>query len=53
MLNRKLIAWEGRAEAELGGVRMNFIGWHAFIKNKKSTGRPQDQADLEALGENV
>ncbi len=46
-------AWEGRAEVELGGVRMNFIGRHALIKNKRSIGRPQDQADLEALGENV
>ncbi len=46
-------AWEGRAEVELSGVRINFIGRRALIKNKRSTGRPQDQADLEALGENA
>ncbi len=45
-------AWQGRAEAEVGGVRMNFIGRQALIQNKRSTGRPQDQADLVALGEN-
>jgi hypothetical protein len=42
-------AWNDRAEAEFGGVRTNFIGREALIKNKKSTGRPQDLADLEAF----
>lgn len=44
-------AWAGKVEAEIGGTRVNFIGREALIQNKKSTGRPQDWADLEALGE--
>lgn len=43
-------AWAGRIEAELGGTPAKFIGREALIQNKKSTGRPQDLADLEALG---
>lgn len=44
-------AWVGRIEAELGGTSAKFIGRQALIKNKKSTCRPQDLADLDALGE--
>lgn len=42
-------AWLGRIEAELGGTPANFIGREALIQYKKSTGRPQDLADLAAL----
>jgi hypothetical protein len=43
-------AWAGRVEADLGEIRANFIGLDTLIKNKQSTGRAQDQADLENLG---
>ena len=43
-------AWAGRVESETAGVRVKFIGRQALIQNKKSTGRPQDHADLEVLG---
>ena len=46
-------AWAGRVEAELEGVRVNFIGLAALIRNKRATGRAQDRADIEALGENA
>lgn len=45
-------AWPERVEVELEGVRVNFIGRQALIQNKKASGRPQDLADLEALGAN-
>lgn len=44
-------AWRERSEAELEGMRVNFIGRQALIRNKKATGRPQDLADLAALGD--
>ena len=44
-------AWAERAEAELEGMPVYFIGREALIQNKKATRRPQDLADLEALGE--
>lgn len=43
-------AWGSRVEVEFEDLRTNFIGREALIKNKKSTGRPQDLADVEALG---
>jgi hypothetical protein len=43
-------AWAGRVEAELDGVRLNFIGRRELIQNKRATGRLRDQADLEVLG---
>jgi hypothetical protein len=42
--------WAGRVLSELDGIPVAFIGREAFIKNKRVTGRIQDQADLEALG---
>ncbi|MGH9325798.1 MAG: hypothetical protein ACRD2B_03800 [Terriglobia bacterium] len=45
-------AWAGKVVAELGGTQTNFIGLVALIRNKKSTGRAQDQADLDALDAN-
>ena len=44
-------AWAGRIEVALEGTRANFIGRPALIRNKKATRRPQDLADLAALGE--
>ena len=43
-------AWAERIGAELEGIRANFIGRQALIQNKRSCGRPQDLADLRALG---
>ena len=43
-------AWAGRIEADLGDTPAKFIGRQGLIQNKKSTGRPQDLADLDALG---
>jgi hypothetical protein len=43
-------AWSERVSADLHGVSVPFIGREALIRNKKSTGRTQDKADLEALG---
>jgi hypothetical protein len=46
-------AWAGRVAGALQGVSVHFIGKDAFIRNKRATGRTQDKADLEALGEAV
>jgi hypothetical protein len=43
-------AWPERVEVDLEGTRANFIGRKALIQNKRATGRPQDLADLAALG---
>lgn len=43
-------AWADRVEVEMEGMKVNFIGREALIRNKKATGRAQDIADLEALG---
>ena len=44
-------AWAGRAPGELDGIPVCFIGRADFVKNKRATGRAQDRADLERLGE--
>jgi len=44
-------AWAARIEVALEGTRVNFIGRQALIQNKRATRRPQDLADLAALGE--
>ena len=44
-------AWAERIETVLEGIRVNFIGRQALIQNKRASGRPQDLADLAALGE--
>lgn len=44
-------AWAERIETVLEGMRVNFIGRQALIQNKRATRRPQDLADLAALGE--
>jgi hypothetical protein len=43
-------AWEARVAGELGGLPVQFLGREALIRNKRATARPQDLADLEALG---
>ncbi len=49
------VTWEevapGREEEEYGGLPVLVIGREAFIRNKRASGRLQDRADLEALGE--
>jgi len=44
-------AWASRVEVEVGKTRVSLIGRKALIQNKRMTGRLQDKADLEALGE--
>jgi len=44
-------AWAGRIEVALEGTRVSLIGRQALIQNKRATRRPQDLADLAALGE--
>jgi hypothetical protein len=43
-------AWQERDQTDWGGVRANVIGRQALVQNKRATGRPQDLADLDALG---
>lgn len=42
-------AWVSRVEDRLAGVRTSFIGREALAKNKRSTRRAQDRADLDRL----
>ena len=44
-------AWANRVETVVGETRVNFLGRNDMIRNKKLTGRAQDRADLEGLGE--
>ena len=44
-------AWSSREVAEWQGLEIPFLGRAALIANKRATGRLQDLADLEALGE--
>ncbi|MFB3778452.1 MAG: DUF6036 family nucleotidyltransferase [Bryobacteraceae bacterium] len=44
-------AWQNRVPAVLDGLKVAFIDRASLVKNKKATGRAQDRADLEALGE--
>jgi glycine/D-amino acid oxidase-like deaminating enzyme len=43
--------WSGRRTGSLDGLPVCFLGRAELVKNKRATGRPQDLADLEALGE--
>lgn len=43
------MAWDARAEIELGGMQVPVIGVEQLIANKKATGRPKDQADATWL----
>lgn len=41
--------YERRESAVLGGVPLTVIGRDDFVANKKASGRPKDQIDLDAL----
>jgi hypothetical protein len=43
-------AWEGRVEGAFGDQRVFYLGRRELVRNKTASGRPQDLADLEALG---
>lgn len=45
------LAWEDRAEHEVRGRNVPFLGRATLVATKKATGRTKDLADLEALGE--
>lgn len=45
------IAWDRRVVAEILGVTLPVISRTDFISTKRASGRLQDRADLEALGE--
>ena len=42
-------AWADRFAGSFGGESVFFIGRKGLIKNKRSTGRPQDLVDADAL----
>lgn len=44
-------AWADRAEGDIAGVRVPVLGRRSFVLNKRATGRTNDVADLESLGE--
>jgi hypothetical protein len=44
-------AWPGRIEIEIGDLKVPVIGRAEFVRNKRSTGRPRDLADIAMLDE--
>lgn len=44
-------AWDGHARGEFGEIPVAFRGITELRRNKRSTGRHRDLADLEALGD--
>lgn len=44
-------AWNGQVTLSIEGVSVPVIGRDEFIRNKRSSGRPKDLADLALLGE--
>ena len=44
-------AWRGRESADLGGIPVFMLGLAELRRNKRATGRAQDRADVEALGD--
>jgi len=46
-------AFEGRVPGELGGVPVDYLGRDQLVANKRATGRRQDLADLDSLGEDA
>lgn len=42
--------WRGAVEGAIDGIAVRFIGREELILNKRAAGRPQDRADLDALG---
>ena len=47
------VAWDARAESQIAGRTIPFLGRETLVANKRATGRLKDLADLEALGEDV
>jgi hypothetical protein len=43
--------WAGKAAGKFGDIPTSYLSREALIKNKRATGRPQDLADIAALGE--
>jgi hypothetical protein len=43
-------AWTGRLQARVGDRDVPVIGKSDLVRNKRATGRPQDLADVAALG---
>ena len=43
-------AWAGRVIGRYGGQPVSYLGRAEFIRNKQAAGRPQDLADLDAIG---
>jgi hypothetical protein len=43
--------WANRVVSEIDGLQVAIIGRKELVANKKATGRAQDRADLESLGE--
>jgi len=43
-------AWTGRHQARVGDLDVPVIGRSDLVRNKRATGRPQDLADVAALG---
>ena len=44
-------AWADRTTHRLADLDVSFLGRRSLIANKRATGRSQDLADLESLGE--
>jgi len=44
-------AWAGRAQGAFGGQKVHYLGRNELIRNKQAAGRPQDELDLQWLGE--
>lgn len=44
-------AWNNRTVHNIGSLSVPFLSRADLIRNKQATGRPQDLADLETLGE--
>jgi hypothetical protein len=42
-------AWRGRLAISVAGMNVYVIGKEELIRNKKSVGRPQDLADVDAI----
>ena len=43
--------YANRKEETFDGLRMNFIGYHDLVKNKKASGRHRDLDDVENMPE--
>jgi hypothetical protein len=42
-------AWQTRVRGELDGIRVDFIGREALLRNKEASGRGKDRIDVEEL----